>query len=95
MDVIEAVQQANPEGEVIMLTGYGNITTAVEAVKERRLIISPSQQMLMRLKQLLLQMVRPNQNHPKTLCLLTGSVGSIFNAYMNFVIEMFLRQRDD
>ena len=34
MDVIEAVQQANPEGRVIMLTGYGNITTAVEAVKK-------------------------------------------------------------
>ena len=34
MDVIEAVQQANPDGRVIMLTGYGNITTAVEAVKK-------------------------------------------------------------
>ena len=34
MDVIEAVQQVNPEGRVIMLTGYGNITTAVEAVKK-------------------------------------------------------------
>ena len=32
MDVIEAVQQANPDGRVIMLTGYGNITTAVEAI---------------------------------------------------------------
>ena len=34
MDVIEAVQQVNPDGRVIMLTGYGNITTAVEAVKK-------------------------------------------------------------
>ena len=34
MDVIEAVQEANPDGRVIMLTGYGYITTAVEAVKK-------------------------------------------------------------
>lgn len=34
MSVIEAVQTANPDGRVIMLTGYGNIATAVEAVKK-------------------------------------------------------------
>ena len=34
MEVIEAVQQSNPDGRVVMLTGYGNITTAVEAVKK-------------------------------------------------------------
>lgn len=34
MQVIEAVQAANPHGRVIMLTGYGNIATAVEAVKK-------------------------------------------------------------
>ena len=34
MAVIEAVQKINPEGRVIMLTGYGNIASAVEAVKK-------------------------------------------------------------
>lgn len=34
MDVVEAVQVANPQGRVVMLTGYGNIATAVEAVKK-------------------------------------------------------------
>ncbi len=34
MDVVEAVQAANPQGRVVMLTGYGNIATAVEAVKK-------------------------------------------------------------
>ncbi len=34
MSVIEAVQKANPNGRVIMLTGYANIATAVEAVKK-------------------------------------------------------------
>ena len=33
LDVVEAVQKARPDGRVIMLTGYGNIATAVEAVK--------------------------------------------------------------
>ncbi|MGC6512137.1 MAG: ActR/PrrA/RegA family redox response regulator transcription factor [Parvibaculales bacterium] len=34
MDVIEAIQTVRPDGRVIMLTGYGNIATAVEAVKK-------------------------------------------------------------
>lgn len=33
LDVIEAIRNANPEARTIMLTGYGNITTAVTAVK--------------------------------------------------------------
>ncbi|PLW78160.1 ActR/PrrA/RegA family redox response regulator transcription factor [Cohaesibacter celericrescens] len=33
LDVIEAIRQANPDARTIMLTGYGNITTAVTAVK--------------------------------------------------------------
>ncbi|MCT4655699.1 MAG: ActR/PrrA/RegA family redox response regulator transcription factor [Cohaesibacter sp.] len=33
LDVIEAIRSSNPEARTIMLTGYGNITTAVTAVK--------------------------------------------------------------
>lgn len=33
LDVIEAIRGADPEARAIMLTGYGNITTAVTAVK--------------------------------------------------------------
>lgn len=33
LDVIEAIRNANPDARTIMLTGYGNITTAVSAVK--------------------------------------------------------------
>ncbi|SNY90132.1 response regulator receiver protein [Cohaesibacter sp. ES.047] len=33
LDVIEAIRAANPDARTIMLTGYGNITTAVTAVK--------------------------------------------------------------
>ncbi|WP_321337313.1 ActR/PrrA/RegA family redox response regulator transcription factor [uncultured Cohaesibacter sp.] len=33
LDVIEAIRDSNPDARTIMLTGYGNITTAVTAVK--------------------------------------------------------------
>ena len=33
LDVVEALRSENPEARIIMLTGYGNIATAVEAVK--------------------------------------------------------------
>ncbi|WP_319532984.1 ActR/PrrA/RegA family redox response regulator transcription factor [uncultured Cohaesibacter sp.] len=33
LDVIEAIRNSNPDARTIMLTGYGNITTAVTAVK--------------------------------------------------------------
>ena len=33
LKVVEAVREARPDAKIIMLTGYGNITTAVQAVK--------------------------------------------------------------
>ena len=33
LDVVESLREVSPEARVIMLTGYGNIATAVEAVK--------------------------------------------------------------
>ncbi|MCB8837263.1 ActR/PrrA/RegA family redox response regulator transcription factor [Aurantimonas sp. VKM B-3413] len=33
LDVIEALQRARPDARVVVLTGYGNIATAVTAVK--------------------------------------------------------------
>lgn len=33
LDVIEAIQKSNSDARTLMLTGYGNITTAVTAVK--------------------------------------------------------------
>ncbi|RYG09849.1 MAG: response regulator, partial [Caulobacteraceae bacterium] len=33
LQVVEAIQAARPEAKVVMLTGYGNIATAVQAVK--------------------------------------------------------------
>jgi two-component system response regulator RegA len=33
LDVVAAVREANPEARIVMLTGYGNIATAVAAVK--------------------------------------------------------------
>ena len=33
LDVVESLRADNPDARIIMLTGYGNIATAVEAVK--------------------------------------------------------------
>src|SRR5688500_405922 len=33
LKVVEAVRDARPDAKIIMLTGYGNIATAVQAVK--------------------------------------------------------------
>lgn len=33
LDVVAALREANPDARIIMLTGYGNIATAVAAVK--------------------------------------------------------------
>ena len=33
LDVVQSLQAENPDAHIIMLTGYGNIATAVEAVK--------------------------------------------------------------
>lgn len=33
LDVVEAVRKSNPQCRIVMLTGYGNIATAVAAVK--------------------------------------------------------------
>jgi two-component system response regulator RegA len=33
LDVVEAIRDSNPEARIVMLTGYGNIATAVAAVK--------------------------------------------------------------
>ena len=33
LDVVSAVRAARPDGRIVMLTGYGNIATAVAAVK--------------------------------------------------------------
>ena len=36
LEVVQAIQEARPGRRVVMLTGYGNIATAVAAVKSRR-----------------------------------------------------------
>ena len=33
LDMVAAIREANPEARIVMLTGYGNIATAVAAVK--------------------------------------------------------------
>ena len=34
LEVVKQIQNTNPESRIVMLTGYGNISTAVAAIKE-------------------------------------------------------------
>ena len=45
LDVVSALKRQRPDARAIVLTGYGNIATAVTAVKMARSIISQSRRM--------------------------------------------------
>ena len=42
-EVVQAIQEAKPDCRIVMLTGYGNIATAVAAIRERRLLAKTRQ----------------------------------------------------
>ena len=42
LEVVKEIQSKNSESRIIMLTGYGNIPTAVAAIKDCLLYTSPS-----------------------------------------------------
>ena len=50
LEVVKQIQTSNTTSRIIMLTGYGNIPTAVAAIKVAPLIILQNQQMQMMLK---------------------------------------------
>ena len=48
LDVVKALHQTNADCRVVILTGFGNIATAVAAVKAQRLITCQSQPILIK-----------------------------------------------
>ena len=95
LEVVKEIQASNPSSRIIMLTGYGNIPTAVAAIKEgaidylakpadaddveKALLADPS-------KKLLLQ---------KIPCLPIELNGSIFTECLSYVIEMSQKPLED
>ena len=85
MDVIEAIQTVRPDGRVIMLTGYGNIATAVEAVKKGAIDYLAKPADADEIEAALKADPETKAPPPKTRCQQTVCGGSIFNAFMNCV----------
>ena len=93
LEVVKQIQTTNSESRIIMLTGYGNIPTAVAAIKEgaidylakasrcRRCRKSATRRSF--IKKLLLQKIQCQQIELN---------GSIFIEYLSYVIEMYLKQ---
>ena len=95
LEVVKEIQLSNAQSRIIMLTGYGNIPTAVAAIKEgaidylakpadaedveRALLADPS-------KKQLLQKIR---------CQQTELSGNIYIEFLNYVTEMSLKLQED
>ena len=78
-----------------MLTGYGNLPTAVAAVKAGAIDYIAKPLMQMTLSRLYLHHLNLKLNLLKIQCPLIELNGNTFIEYLNFVIEMFLKQLED
>ena len=52
LEVVKEIQSTNDKSRIVMLTGYGNIPTAVSAIKEGAIDYMGNQRMQMMLKKL-------------------------------------------
>ena len=95
LEVVKEIQVSNPTSRIIMLTGYGNIPTAVAALKKGPLIIWQNLQMLMMLKKHYWQIHKRKLNHPKIRCQQIELSGNIFIEFLNYVTEMYQKLLED
>ena len=78
-----------------MLTGYGNIPTAVAAVKAGAIDYIPKPADADDVENALLASPESKAIPPKIQCLLIELSGNILIEFLNYVIEMFLKQQED
>jgi len=69
LEVVKEIQTTNNESRIIMLTGYGNIPTAVAAIKEGAIDYLANQLMRRMLKKLCLQILQKKLLLLKIQCL--------------------------
>ena len=63
LEVVKEIQKSNSESKVVMLTGYGNIPTAVAAIKEGAIDYWLNQLMQMMLKEHYWQILNKKLTH--------------------------------
>ncbi len=93
LEVVEALRESRPDARIIVLTGYGNIATAVAAVKAGALDYLPKPADADQVAAALLAEWDSMPPPPNVRCLPTGSDGSISSAYTNNATAMFRRRR--
>ena len=95
LQVVKEIQASNSESRVIMLTGYGNIPTAVAAIKEGAIDYLAKPADAEDVEKALLADPKTKAQPPEILCQLTELNGNISTEFLNYVIVMFQKQQED
>jgi len=95
LEVVKEIQISNPTSRIIMLTGYGNIPTAVAAIKEGAIDYLAKPADAEDVEKALLADPKKKLNHQKIQCQRIELNGSTFIEFLNYVIEMFQKQLED
>ena len=94
LEVVKEIQSSNSLSRIIMLTGYGNIPTAVAAIKEGAIDYLAKPADADDVEKALLADPSKKAAPPENQCQQIGLNGNIFIEYLNYVIETYLRQQE-
>ncbi len=94
LDIVQILKDHQPDCRVVMLTGFGNIATAVSAVKAGAIDYLPKPADPDAIVAALLQKGESMPPPPKTLCRLIACGGNIFNGFMSNVVGTYRKQPD-
>ena len=95
LEVVKQIQISNPNSRIIMLTGYGNIPTAVAAIKEGAIDYLAKPADADDVEKALLADPEKKAEPPENPMSADRVSGNIFIECLNYVIEMFLKQLED
>ena len=95
LEIVKELQVSNKSCKIIMLTGYGNIPTAVAAIKQGAIDYLAKPADADDVEKALLADPAKKLNHLKIQCRQIELSGNIYIEFLNFVIEMFLKLQED
>ena len=95
LEVVKEIKKLGPESRVIMLTGYGNIPTAVAAVKDGAIDYLAKPADAEDVEKALLADPNKKASPPENPMSADRVKWSIFIESSNFVTEMFLKLQED
>ena len=95
LEVVKEIQINNSSSRIIMLTGYGNIPTAVAAIKEGAIDYLAKPADADDVEKALLADPSKKQPHQKIRCQQIELSGSIYIESLNYVIEMYQKLLED